>query len=870
MVTTHIRLSILCILASQFGFATSYNWTDGAGGNEWTTTGNWDTPGYPSMSTDTATIDINTPCNLSSGSLNVGQVIVGNTTATDASFTIQDGASLTSNAEAYFGYSSGTTGNGTVTGAGSEWLLETNSLFIGNNGIGNFTISSEGGVVSIAVGLGISGGTGTLNISSGGQLLTALLATTTTGSASFDGGILQLFPMGIPSITGFTPGNFVLEPGGLTIGTNSMTVTTDTTVMSGPGQLTVSGMGMLTLNGVNTYTGGTVVSPGILQAGVSYAIPPVGTVQIESMATFDLNGTIQIIGGLSGDGSVTLGGGVLIIGSNGANTTFDGVISDMALGEVTIQEGQCTLTNMQTYSGPTFINTGGTLIVDGSIASSSLITIDPTGTLGGYGYVGNVANYGTIAPGNSIGSITVEGTYTQYATGGYQDEINAAGGTDQIIVTGVANLAGELNIIPAPGTYIKGTTYTILTAGEVIGKFEPIVVTNPAGYLLNFGIDYLSDSVVLTYLNAGLIFTASVNHYNPQQVLSYLLAADLDSDPDLLSVGTVLTTLSDPTAALDQLHPAIFGAFELLNANTSSLGSKIFNHRLSTNCPMNINPCCECNQLNAWLEPFGYCIEQDRVGEQVGFRADAIGILGGLDYTFQNGFLLGIGGGYDKEHIKWKHHRGRGNINSGHLGIYGNWIQAHYYVEAAAVGGINAYDASRFINFPTVDRTAKHDSKGYDFTGHLAGGYAFEHCDYEFGPFASVDYLYLRQNGFKEKGALSLDLDVHAKNSNMLRSEAGLSLSHSGAFGCPLFIPTIWVSCVNESYLNISHYKSSFVGQEGDFKVRSWNKSITMVSPGAELDLLLENNLSLGARYSAELNGQVATQKGDVHLEYSF
>ena len=64
---------------------------------------------------------------------------------------------------------------------------------------------------------------------------------------------------------------------------------------------------------------------------------------------------------------------------------------------------------------------------------------DLGGTLGGNGTVGNlvVASGGTVAPGNSIGTLTVSGNYSQ--TGGvYQVEVNSAGQNDKIVATGTA------------------------------------------------------------------------------------------------------------------------------------------------------------------------------------------------------------------------------------------------------------------------------------------------------------------------------------------------------------------------------------------------------------------------------------------------
>jgi fibronectin-binding autotransporter adhesin len=70
--------------------------------------------------------------------------------------------------------------------------------------------------------------------------------------------------------------------------------------------------------------------------------------------------------------------------------------------------------------------TAGTLAVNGRITSN--VTVGPAGTLSGNGIItGSVANAGTLAPGNSIGLLTVNGTYTQMAGSTYQVEVNNAG-----------------------------------------------------------------------------------------------------------------------------------------------------------------------------------------------------------------------------------------------------------------------------------------------------------------------------------------------------------------------------------------------------------------------------------------------------------
>ena len=81
---------------------------------------------------------------------------------------------------------------------------------------------------------------------------------------------------------------------------------------------------------------------------------------------------------------------------------------------------------------------------------------------------GTVNTQGIIAPGNSIGTITVSGSFVQAAGSTYQVEVNAAGQGDRINVTGAPGTAiingGTVQVVARPGSYANSTTYTILNA----------------------------------------------------------------------------------------------------------------------------------------------------------------------------------------------------------------------------------------------------------------------------------------------------------------------------------------------------------------------------------------------------------------------
>jgi autotransporter-associated beta strand protein len=137
-------------------------------------------------------------------------------------------------------------------------------------------------------------------------------------------------------------------------------------------------------------------------------------IPVNAFALLDLAGSDRSIGSLVWSGRVTNSGptaATLTVGGDNSSTTFDGTIENgVAVTALTkVGTGTTNLTGTSTYTGSTKVN-GGVVAVNGSIASSLLTTVNAGGTLGGNGTVGNTTiNGGALAPGNSIGTLTVAG-----------------------------------------------------------------------------------------------------------------------------------------------------------------------------------------------------------------------------------------------------------------------------------------------------------------------------------------------------------------------------------------------------------------------------------------------------------------------------
>ncbi|KQV79280.1 autotransporter outer membrane beta-barrel domain-containing protein [Rhizobium sp. Root1220] len=359
--------------------------------------------------------------------------------------TIQNGSSLTSTGNARLGTVATGIGVVTVTGAGSLWNATGGAnLALGFLGTGTLSIENGGQVNANTAVLGTGAtSSGTLNLSSGGTLQAQTLRGGLGASqANFDNGILRARANNATSINGFSGTELNLLVGGLTIDTAGFALGTDAASgFTGVGGLTVTGGGTFSLLANSIYSGETQID-----FGSSLALSGAGAIanssRVVADGAFDVSAAAAApaIQSLAGSGTVLLGAQTLTITTG--NDTFAGVIG--GTGGLTVTAGNQTLSGVNTYTGATTVS-GGRLAVNGSITSP--VTTSGAGILGGTGTIfGDVTNAGTIAPGNSIGTLTISGNYTG-SSGTLEIESvlgDDTSSTDRLLVTG--NTSGTTNV----------------------------------------------------------------------------------------------------------------------------------------------------------------------------------------------------------------------------------------------------------------------------------------------------------------------------------------------------------------------------------------------------------------------------------------
>ena len=159
----------------------------------------------------------------------------------------------------------GASGSGSYSLSGSG-LLSAGNEYVAYFGTGNFT-QSGGTNISGGLELGYNG-RGTYNLNGGTLILPTLSTGSGTAAFNFGGGTLQASG----PLTTTLPMTLTGSGGNATIDTAGYIVTLSGS-LSGPSGLTKTDSGTLVLSASNTYTGGTMVSGGILQFNGNTTVP---------------------------------------------------------------------------------------------------------------------------------------------------------------------------------------------------------------------------------------------------------------------------------------------------------------------------------------------------------------------------------------------------------------------------------------------------------------------------------------------------------------------------------------------------------------------------------------------------------------------
>lgn len=722
--------SLLVLLSSSFSYGANVSWTDATG--NWENPANWNTGSVPNPEIDNITI--NGPASNVTNSQPYITICYGS--INNCTFILSNGAQL--NVNLIYSGDAGATAtinlnNGSILNVGGPFLVAQSGIA---------TLNLTGGAV--------------INSSSGN-----------IGSQSTANGSVVISDLGSAWIN---QTNFVIANQGiasLTIQNGGRLVANGTTLIAGGGGPATGTLNLL----------GTPGNQGVLETSEFRKGTGPATVNFNGGILRALASNLNFITGFTSPLTVNSGG--LFIDSNGfvigSSSSFSGT------GGIT-KQGSGTLVLSGNNSGILGTNTvtAGTLTVNGFLGGAMIV--QPGAQLSGIGTLnGPTTVSGTIAPGNGIGTLTINGSYIQGANSFYQVNISSQGQTDLINIAGTASLNSSASV-NVSGTAVPGIFYRILTAaGGVTGQYRPLTAADDNFIFFDFGLSYDANNVYLQAVRNALSF-ASVA-LTPNQLATANAVENLGPGNAVYNAFVNLTDAQTARNALNYLsgeihaselavfteesrylREAVFSRLEQALSPRSTLGFAPFNfmglQRLS-------------GDFALWIQGLGSWGNLNGNFNTSQIDRSTSGLLSGIDLPLGEQEYLGILGGYTHSNFAANDLSSTVNSDNYHVGLYGGKLSDFWKLKLGAAYTSHNINSNRSVVFPGLSNylSAFYAGNSAQAFGEL--GYSFYGKRFEIEPLVGAAYVRIARDSFDEQGGTAA-LTGSSANENVAYSTLGI------------------------------------------------------------------------------------------------
>jgi autotransporter-associated beta strand protein len=719
---------------------------------------------------------------------------------------------------------------------------------------------------------------------------------------------------GSASITNSASGIMYIRDNGTT---SSATITNAGSIVfndnSTAGSAAVTNNNELTFYG-NTTAGsatitnsGTVLFDGNSTAGNAQLINSGSSAVVNFWTPGPASDGLITAGSLAGGGRFDLNSTELTVGSNNLSTEVTGVLTGdgLATGTSLIKTGtgMLTLSGTNTYTGATTVD-GGTLLVNGSIADSALVFVNPGATLGGTGTVAAtfLDSGATLAPGTpgSIGTLTVQGNLTFCNCSIYAVKVSPTG-ADKTVVTGQAALGGIVQATALAGSF-RGQTYTILSAtGGLVGTtFDSLTFTGSSisPGARNPHLTYDANNVYLV-LDPGTLQLSSSASGNQTSVANGINSAVLNGGTPPAAFDALLNMSGAQLgSALNQVsgQPAAAGQQAAYNASNQfmtamfdpfAFGRGLAGSGAIGDAPKSAPPgrsslgavshdasrdVLSDPRLHYWGTVYGGNSSTSGSGGASDTTSRAYGIVAGADVALSRDTMLGFALGGGQSSFGVSDGLGSGNADMVQTGLFGKHTMGAAYVFAGLSYTYQDVTTNRTVTVSGADELeAKFDAN--TFGGRIEGGYRYATPFVGITPYAALQVTQINLPGYEESaisGSNAFALDYESNATTITRTELGARLDRAFKLDDALLTLRGRLAWAHDEG-NDSAVSASFLSLPGSaFTVNGAvpSKDHALVSAGAEMKWL--NDLSIAGTFEGEFSENTVGYAGKGAVRYAW
>lgn len=685
--------------------------------------------------------------------------------ADEGTILVEDGGSVTSDTMVYVGHAADASGSITVTGATSSFTAK-NGMRLGEQGTGTLTVAD--------------GATATV-----------------TGDLSVGSGIYYDDDYGTTSYNHSTA-------------TGTMTVTGTGSTLNVSGALYVGEYG----NGTVILSHGATINADSI--AIAEQAASTGTLVIGASKNDDAveAGTLKATNVVFGSGT-----GSIVFNHTNTDYVFDANVE--GAGSLDFYSGKTALTgDYSAYTGSARVN-GGTMLVNTTF--NQAISVEDGGTLGGSGTVSDVTlkSGSTIAPGNSMGTLTVNGDLDFVAGSIYEVEVDKDGHSDKLVSTGTVTIdnGAKLSVRAENGTdnglkYAENTDYTILSANALTGKFGTIT-ENFA--FLEASVSYGAKDATLT-LTRTREFEEEAQNSNQRGVAKAV--GSLKKGSKLYAAVAVLPE-GEPDKAFTQLTGEQHSNIQTFQVSNAAVDRNAASQRLRSsmggiggsgdqvtygfhgeedNIPLSMT-----RSPQMWAQAFGMWGEAGATENTSRVTSQSKGFLVGMDAEVWRGWRTGVFAGYSQTSSKTVATNSQSDIDNYHAGVYTGtqWEAMSGLVDVNfGVSGIwHQVDTDRSVSFTgfTDNLNAQYDAATTQAFAELGYTYEFEQARIQ--PFAGATLIHQWTDGFTEKGgaaALSASSSDNALGMTSLGVRGDVLVGRFGGVEAALNGSAAWQHAVGD------------------------------------------------------------------------
>lgn len=584
------------------------------------------------------------------------------------------------------------------------------------------------------------------------------------------------------------------------------------------------------------------------------------------------------------------------------------------------------------YAGSTTVKSGK-LIVGNNLGNGKLggnVTVFDGATLGGYGTLGSgagslvsIQSGGILSPGNSIGTLTINGDLTLQPGSYLMTELAGDGTADLVNVTGRANISGShlvITALDAETSYQAGQKYNILSAGDLVsGQFAD--VTSKSAFL-NFTLDPEQSSNAFNVALKQKATEPEPNKPDPgkkpepgekpepnplfttvaETKNEFATAQALDSlaqTGSSLALYNKLLMLSadEARAAFNGLSGESYASAKGVLINQSQFINSAITNRLqqangsTPTAPVaTMNYASEAKKSEAfetvtaqadtgnlytgWGYVYGAWSEQDSTSNTSRMKSSVGGFVTGIDRLVYENWRIGLLAGYSHTSFDVDSRASSGSSDNYTIGAYTGTEWQTSNGNALAFSSGLAYtwhqlDMNRSVAFPALSDSlsADYDAATFQIFGEL--GYKIRLPKAVFEPYANLSYVRLKTDGFDEDGQTAAALSMNSDTMSTTFSTLGVRASTGFDLGT---IPTTARADIGWRHASGDvnpGSTASFVGSNA-FTVAGAPIAKDTAIIEAGLDFSLSEDATLGVSYSGQFGSGAQRNGVNASLKVSF